>query len=105
MLILRGVFCTFDTNYSKIIAMQIEKRSGKVKYDNKCMVSYPITMYTEARKWATRKGVSIQDLQRKAMEFYLNHLSHDAIVFAKDDTKPTRTNTKDDSKRKHTYLG
>lgn len=105
MLILRGVFCTFDENKCKIMQKEIEKRANKYKYDNRCQVSYPISMYNEARKWATRKGVSIQDLQRKAMEFYLNHLSHDAIVFAKDDTKPTRTNTKDDSKRKHTYLG
>lgn len=85
--------------------METEKRAGKVKYDNHCRVSYPISMYTEARKWATRKGISIQDFQRKAVEFYLNHLNHDETVFSQDDTSTKRTNTKNDSKRKHTYLG
>ena len=66
--------------------METEKRAGKYKYDNKCMVSYPDAMYLEARKWANRKGVSIQDLQRKAMEFYINHLNHDKNVFSQDDT-------------------
>ena len=81
-----------------------EKRSGKVKYDNHCRVSYPDEMYLEARKWANKKGISIQDLQRKAVEFYLNHLNHDSIVFAKDEPlKRTKDNT-DDNKRKHNYL-
>ena len=84
--------------------METEKRAGKYKYDNKCMVSYPDSMYIEARKWATKKGISIQDLQRKAVEFYLNHLNHDAIVFTKDDTNRPRPNNTDDSKRKPNYF-
>jgi hypothetical protein len=81
-----------------------EKRSGKVKYDNHCRVSYPDEMYLEARKWANKKGISIQDLQRKAVEFYLNHLNHDSIVFAKDEPLQRTKNNTDDSKRKHNYL-
>ena len=84
--------------------MITEKRSGKVKYDNNCRVSYPDAMYLLARKWANRKGISIQDLQRKAMEFYLNHLTHDEIVFSKDDTNRPRQVSTDDGKRKHNYL-
>jgi hypothetical protein len=81
--------------------METEKRAGKYKYDNKCMVSYPTNLYLEARKWATRKSISIQDLQRKAMEFYLNHLNHDSIVFTKDDSDKRTKNITDDSKRKY----
>ena len=81
-----------------------EKRSGKVKYDNNCRVSYPDSMYLEARKWANRKGISVQDLQRKAMDFYLNHLNHDKNVFSQDDTDKRAKNNADDGKRKHNYL-
>jgi hypothetical protein len=81
-----------------------EKRSGKVKYDNRCQVSYPDSMYLEVRRWATKKGISIQDLQRRAVEFYLNHLNHDAIVFTQDDTNKRAKNSTDDSKRKPNYL-
>jgi len=84
--------------------METEKRAGKYKYDNKCMVSYPDSMYIEARKWANRKGISIQDLQRKAVEFYINHLNHDKNVFAQDDTDKRAKNNTDDSKRKPNYL-
>ena len=84
--------------------METEKRAGKYKYDNKCMVSYPDSMYIEARKWANKKGISVQDLQRKAMEFYINHLDHDSIVFTQDDTKQRSKNNPDDGKRKHNYL-
>ena len=84
--------------------MITEKRSGKVKYDNNCRVSYPDAMYLLARKWANRKGISIQDLQRKAMEFYLNHLTHDEIVFSKDDSTSKRTNHSNDVKRTNSYL-
>lgn len=83
--------------------METEKRAGKYKYDNKCMVSYPTNLYLEARKWATRKSISIQDLQRKAMEFYLNHLNHDAIVFAQDGQPITRATIKNDVKRANSY--
>jgi len=84
--------------------METEKRAGKYKYDNKCMVSYPDAMYLEARKWATKKGISIQDLQRKAVEFYLNHLNHDAIVFTQDDADKRRKINANDDKRKPNYL-
>ena len=83
--------------------METEKRAGKYKYDNKCMVSYPTNLYLEARKWATRKSISIQDLQRKAMDFYINHLNHDAIVFAENGQPITRATIKNDVKRANSY--
>ena len=83
--------------------METEKRAGKYKYDNKCMVSYPTNLYLEARKWATRKSISIQDLQRKAMEFYLNHLNHDAIVFAENGKPINGATIKNDVKRANSY--
>ena len=81
-----------------------EKRSGKVKYDNRCQVSYPDNLYLLARKWANKKGISIQDLQRKSMDFYINHLENDAILFSKNDTEQRPKNNTDDGKRKHNYL-
>jgi hypothetical protein len=84
--------------------METEKRAGKYKYDNKCMVSYPDSMYIEARKWANKKGISIQDLQRKAVEFYLNHLNHDKNVFTENDTDKRTKDSTNDSKRKPNYL-
>jgi hypothetical protein len=83
--------------------METEKRAGKYKYDNKCMVSYPTNLYLEARKWATRKSISIQDLQRKAMDFYINHLNHDAIVFAENGKPINGTTIKNDVKRANSY--
>lgn len=59
----------------KIIQKRPEgSRRGLLKYENKFKVSYPDEMYMRARKWAMSKGVSIQDIQRLAMEYYLNHL-------------------------------
>jgi hypothetical protein len=84
--------------------MTIEKSGVKTKYDNKCMVSYPTPLYLEARKWANRKGLSIQDLQRKAMDFYINHLNHDAIVFTKDADTGKRTPNSNDVKRANSYV-
>lgn len=49
-------------------------RQGLLKYENKFKVSYPDEMYLRARRWAMTKGVSIQDIQRLAMDHYLNHL-------------------------------
>ena len=83
--------------------MGIEKSGVKTKYDNKCMVSYPTPLYLEARKWANRKGLSIQDLQRKAMDFYINHLNHDAIVFAENGKPINGTTIKNDVKRANSY--
>ena len=54
-------------------------REGVLKYDNRFKVSYPNDMYVRARKWAMTKGVSIQDIQRMAMEYYLNHLEKQKI--------------------------
>jgi len=84
--------------------VELKKTGVKTKYDNKCMVSYPDALYLDARKWANRKGVSIQDMQRKAMDFYINHLNHDQNVFTKDDTDKRAKNNTDDSKRKPNYL-
>lgn len=80
--------------------MERQNRNGKYKYDNKFMVSYPTAMYLDARKWAVKKGLSIQDLQRKAMEFYLNHLNHDNMVFNNQEND-TRKNHANDGKRKY----
>jgi hypothetical protein len=84
--------------------MGIEKSGVKTKYDNKCMVSYPTPLYLEARKWANRKGLSIQDLQRKAMDFYINHLNHDSIVFTQDANTGKRTPNSNDVKRANSYV-
>jgi hypothetical protein len=84
--------------------METEKRAGKYKYDNKCMVSYPTALYLEARKWANKKSISIQDLQRKAMDFYINHLNHDSIVFTQDATTSKRTTNSNDVKRANSYV-
>lgn len=81
-----------------------EKRSGKVKYDNHCRVSYPDALYLEARKWANKKGISIQDIQRKAMDFYINHLNHDSIVFSQDATSSKRTTNPNDVKRANSHV-
>jgi hypothetical protein len=81
----------------------LEKRAGKYKYDNRCQVSYPDNLYLEARKWAIKKGISIQDMQRKAMEFYVNHLNHDAIVFTQDANTSKRATIKNDVKRANSY--
>ena len=84
--------------------MKTEKTGVKTKYDNKCMVSYPTPLYLEARKWANRKGLSIQDLQRKAMDFYINHLNHDQIVFSQDADTGKRTTNSNDVKRANSYV-
>jgi hypothetical protein len=34
-------------------------------------------MYHSVRKWASKKGISLQEFQRKAVEFYLDHLNGD----------------------------
>jgi hypothetical protein len=41
------------------------------KYRNHCRVSYPDSVYLDARRCAQQLGISLQDLQRKAMEAYL----------------------------------
>jgi hypothetical protein len=84
--------------------MEAKKTGVKTKYDNKFMVSYPTAMYLDARKWANKKGISIQDIQRKAMEFYLNHLNHDSIVFNQDAPTGKRTTNPNDVKRANSYV-
>lgn len=59
--------------------MEKQKSIAKYKYDNRIRVSYPNEMYEGVRKWSYRKGISITDFQRKAVEFYLNHLEMDFI--------------------------
>lgn len=59
--------------------MQKPKNPSKYKYDNRIKVSYPNEMYESIRKWTFRKGISAHDFQRKAIEFYLNHLEMDFI--------------------------
>ena len=56
--------------------MENEKqgRQGQLKYDNRVRVSYPDQLYASARRWAMTRGLSIQDLQREAMQHYVSHL-------------------------------
>ena len=64
--------------------MENQKKIVKYKFDNRIRVSYSNEMYEGIRKWTYRKGISAQDLQRKAMEFYLNHLEMDYIQLQKE---------------------
>jgi len=64
--------------------MEKAKTKLKLKYDTRMVVSYPNEMYEGVRKWTYRKGIYAQDLQRKAMEFYLNHLEMDYIQLQKE---------------------
>jgi hypothetical protein len=54
-----------------------KKPQTKLKFDNKMKVSYPDSIYESVRKWSYRKGISMQDFQRKAVEFYIQHLDMD----------------------------
>ena len=58
-----------------------KKPQTKLKFDNKMKVSYPNSMYENVRKWSYRKGISMQDFQRKAVEFYIQHLDMDNMDF------------------------
>lgn len=55
-------------------AQNPKRTGGKPKYDNRCTVSYPDALYKEARKHALKKGLSIQEFQRRAMEHYIDTL-------------------------------
>jgi len=59
------------------------KNGGKYKYDNSFRVSYPDQLYEKIRRHAFRKGISLQEMQRKCAEFYINHLEQDEIVSQK----------------------
>ena len=58
-----------------------EKQIQKYKYDTRMIVTYPDSMYEGVRKWSLRKGISMQDFQRKATEFYIQHLEMDNMDF------------------------
>lgn len=49
-------------------------RNGLYKFDNSCRVSYPTELYLKMRKVASQKGMSIHELQRHSMMWYLDHL-------------------------------
>jgi hypothetical protein len=61
--------------------MKKEKTQLKLKYDNRMMVSYPREIYELVRKWSYRKGISMQEFQRKCAEFYCSVLEQDNIDF------------------------
>lgn len=61
--------------------MQKEKKTQKYKYDTRMIVTYPVSTYEGVRKWSLRKGISMQDFQRKAAEFYIQHLEMDNMEF------------------------
>lgn len=50
---------------------EFERKKIKYKYDNCVRVSYPTKMYVLVREQAMKESLSIQDLQRKAMDYYL----------------------------------
>jgi len=50
---------------------ELERKKIKYKYDNCVRVSYPTKMYVLVREQAMKESLSIQDLQRKAMDYYL----------------------------------
>lgn len=64
-----------------------EKQIQKLKYDNRMMVSYPREIYEGVRKWAYRKGISMQEFQRKCAEFYISSLEQDEINFKGNERK------------------
>jgi hypothetical protein len=49
-----------------------KKKPHTHKFDSRFSVSYPKTMYFRAKHVAQKMGVSIQDLQRMAMESYIS---------------------------------
>ena len=64
-----------------------EKTVQKLKYDNRMMVSYPRDVYELIRKWSYRKGISMQEFQRKCAEFYTSSLEQDDIKFKGNERK------------------
>lgn len=59
------------------------KNGGKYKYDNSFRVSYPDKLYEDLRRHSFRRGISLQEMQRKCAEFYINHLDHDEMEVQK----------------------
>ena len=48
-----------------------KKKQYKMKYENRCTVSYSKDLYLRARILSVKMGTSIQDLQRLAMERFV----------------------------------
>ena len=46
---------------------------GTHKYKNRLTTSYPDSLYREVYALALSMGVSIQEIQRKAIEHYVEH--------------------------------
>lgn len=60
-----------------------DKKPFKMKFDNSLRVSYSDELYEKVRRHSFRKGISLQEIQRKAMEFYINHLELDEMEMQK----------------------
>jgi hypothetical protein len=60
------------------IVKDAPKSKSNYKYKNKCMMSYPDALYDECRRWSLKKSLSIQEMQRRAMEHYLDYLNSKA---------------------------
>jgi hypothetical protein len=67
--------------------MQKEKKIQKYKYDTRMVVSYPLEIYELVRKWSFKKGISMQEFQRKCAEFYTSMLEQDEIKFNGNERK------------------
>ena len=67
--------------------MQKEKKIQKYKYDTRMVVSYPLEIYELIRKWSFKKGISMQEFQRKCAEFYTSMLEQDEIKFNGNERK------------------
>lgn len=61
-----------------------DKKPFRMKFDTSLRVSYPVGVYEDLRKWSFRKGITMQDFQRRAAEFYINHLEQDFIQTQKE---------------------
>lgn len=49
-----------------------KKKQYKMKYENRFTVSYSKDVYLRARALSVKTGISIQDLQRLAMDRFLD---------------------------------
>lgn len=64
-----------------------DKKPFKMKYDTSLRVSYSEEIYQGVRKWSFRKGISMQEFQRKCAEFYISALEQDEINFKGNERK------------------
>jgi len=60
------------TKNAENIEIKKTRTSHGYKFETKFSVTYPKTMYFRAKHVAQKMGVSIQDLQRMAMESYIS---------------------------------